>query len=562
MMESGIVDEEEGYWSDVVCDQLNTHAVNRGLLPRYVLPWKWMSTVADIEPIVIWGDRPRTFRRSMESSTGGDTDTTTKSELLLGGSDAPPLGGSSTTVEVKRTRAPGMLCPGQRMVAGLVRFDWIDVLFTFQSMTHYHSQIVADTGRPYSFPVTAKVSQLQGPFSSGRFCFFFDGIRVPFIKIEDSLFRAGVGLCMGLCLALQVRSLVADDGSIGGHGLSDGIYAALATLFGIVAGSSAVSLLYVALTMPYARRIENLLLCTVLSVLTALSTSFMGYAAAKQSPSTFAEVFLWVAALACVVLAVYSSIVIFSLIVAMTCPPLEETRYLERLANITLTIADHSEGWAVDMPAYSKYYPRNIKAVCQYLLPPRTAARLDPAAVESKLLVSLVPFDDEATVEFGVVEIKRALASGMLRRPIACLFAPSNSFLGYKSQNIDSKEHYGAIVHDFLVGEPLTKTCARSLARHITAVVDKHKANDRKAILCMTVIPPSTNTALVQNKDASVSAGSSSLSPRTTSSRGSSSVSTFVSSRSGGSSSTPYSGTSSSSSTRRGKRRDIEMSRR
>lgn len=107
-------------------------------------------------------------------------------------------------VDVVRCRKPGGFCRGQRLIAGLLRTDWLDLLFTYQSLTtfHAHSRNRTSPG-PSVIPCVAKNSQLSGPLSGGRAMFFFDGSRIPFIRIADCLYRLTVGVALGILLVLS-----------------------------------------------------------------------------------------------------------------------------------------------------------------------------------------------------------------------------------------------------------------------------------------------------------------------------------------------------------------------
>ena len=158
---------------------------------------------------------------------------------------AYPLAKNPQIVEVTRSRAPGGPCKGQRLVAGLLRTQWLDVLFTYQGLNRFHSQVNHDTGS-FSIPLIAKTSQLSGPIASGKNAFFYDGARIPFIRIGDFLYRILIGAFVGIALA------------------SEG-YKVDAAMFSFIALLSAAFLSYVA--GKSTRRLHPHSLCSYPSVL-------------------------------------------------------------------------------------------------------------------------------------------------------------------------------------------------------------------------------------------------------------------------------------------------------
>ena len=56
------------------------------------------------------------------------------------------------------------------------------------------------------------------------------------------------------------------------------------------------------------------------------ASSFVFYAVNKKDPSWIADIFLWLVAACCSLLAAYSCVVTFSVFSALFCPPLEESR--------------------------------------------------------------------------------------------------------------------------------------------------------------------------------------------------------------------------------------------
>lgn len=454
--EDGELEDEAGYWSDIHCDQLLTQPVNRSLF-KWFFPWRWVSTVGDIEPVNIC---PRAFARGADEENG---DLFPVNEFHRTHKESTyPLGKNPKPVDVMRTMPPSALCPGQRLIAGLMRTQWVDILFSYQALTKFHTYMADETGRDFAVPLTVKTCQLTGPVTGGANHFFYDGARVPFIRIGDTIFRLVIGVCMGLILASQSFKLdVAMFGSI---------------------GVLAVALLcYHFVGWPYARKLENWILAALLFSIATTSFAFTGYSISESEPSAFADVFLWLNAITSVLLALYACMVIFSVYSAIMCPPLEETRFLEKLANCNVAISDHDAGWVVDVPAYNKYGARDLKAQC--------------TMSGSKVHVSIYPSGEEATIEFDSHEMLQACQSGTLRPPVLCLFCPdSTSPLGYRCTNIYDKGSLHADVAGFLAMNKRTRNLADSVARNIAHQVEMRGARG-KAVVSLAIVPPMDDDA-------------------------------------------------------------------
>lgn len=151
--EDGELEDEAGYWSDMTCDQLLTQPVNRSLF-KWFFPWRWVSTVADVDPVNI---SPRMFSRGDEENEG----LYPVNEYSRAHKEGNyPLGKNPKTVDVFRTMMPSTFCPGQRLIAGLLRTSWLDVLFTYEGLTKFHTHIIKDSGRDFAVPLTVKTCQL------------------------------------------------------------------------------------------------------------------------------------------------------------------------------------------------------------------------------------------------------------------------------------------------------------------------------------------------------------------------------------------------------------------
>lgn len=244
MREDGSLEDESGYWTDVQSDQLLTQPVNRSLC-RGFFPFRWISTVADILPVTLSqanSTEPSFFPPATYNARHHET--------------TYSLAKNPQVVELVKSRAPGGPCNGQRLISGLLRTQWLDILFTYQAITTFHShvksqthtqktqtdigvptksssishtespalhthsrtcwqvqdrclseylcflQVNAETGQ-FTVPLIVKTSQLSGPLASGRHAFFYDGSRVPFIRIADFLYRILVGVCIGVALASE-----------------------------------------------------------------------------------------------------------------------------------------------------------------------------------------------------------------------------------------------------------------------------------------------------------------------------------------------------------------------
>lgn len=152
--EDGELDDEAGYWSDVICNQLLTQPVNRSLF-KWFFPWRWVSTVADVDPVNIC---PRMFTRGDEENGIVYAPNEYHRAHKEG---SYPLGKSPKTVDVYRTMRASSLCPGQRLISGLLRTSWLDVLFTYQGLTKFHSFMAEESRREFVVPLTVKTCQLS-----------------------------------------------------------------------------------------------------------------------------------------------------------------------------------------------------------------------------------------------------------------------------------------------------------------------------------------------------------------------------------------------------------------
>eukprot|EP00918_Siedleckia_nematoides_P042692 GHVU01093293.1.p1 GENE.GHVU01093293.1~~GHVU01093293.1.p1 ORF type:complete len:850 (+),score=166.08 GHVU01093293.1:130-2550(+) len=427
--EAGEILDETGYWSDASCDQLTTEPANRSLF-RWIFPWKWVSTVADIDPVVL--------------STGDATGAllTYKNSFNSPG-EAPnyPMGKTPQTVEVNQARSPGMCCPQQRLVAGLMRTSWLDILFTYQALTRFHASASDALGGEAVVPLTVKTCQLTGPLTGGRLCFFFDGVRLPFVRIAELVLRLLIGVCIGIALAS--KNHVAD-----------------AVAFGFIGGLGLAALIYVAVTCPFARTIENWLLGASMFVVSLSAFGLMGHAIADSKPSTVVDVLLWITIVVCSFLALYSLVITFSVFAAVTCPPLDETKLLSKMCNAELSIADHQAGWSVDTPAYSKYHLKDFKA--------------ELSASHGRYNVGVYPSPDVPTLEVGVEELVRACRTGSLKTPAMCAYVTSEkSRLGYRHINIYDPRGASGQLAQFLKEDPALAESASTIASNIASQVQQ-----------------------------------------------------------------------------------------
>eukprot|EP00914_Ancora_sagittata_P021487 GHVO01042516.1.p1 GENE.GHVO01042516.1~~GHVO01042516.1.p1 ORF type:complete len:1077 (+),score=123.27 GHVO01042516.1:40-3270(+) len=450
--EDGELEDESGYWSDVYCDQLNTQPVNRSLF-KQLFPWQWVSTVADIERVNI---SPNSLARNSDDiESMRSAHTLYPAKAFRDGTDYP-MGKNPKTVEAYRTRPPGVFCPGQRLVAGLLRTQWLDLLFTFEGLSRFHTE-VSKSGEFFVVPLTVKTCQLQGPITTGRYCFFFDGARVPFIRILDSLFKILIACFLGIALATKSNLLDAICHGAGGA-------VAFACLF------------YAATTSPYSRKIENILLALVLAAVGFSGTAFGITSILGERLNVLSDIFLWFTAIVCIVLATYSSIVTFSVFSAISCAPLEETRFLEKLANCSVTISDHADGWAVDVPAFNKYGARDVKAQCNII-------------GNGRVHVVMYPSGEEPSLEFDVDEVKQSCRTGALQHPAVVLYSPgTNTLLNYRHTNIVNRATVSQRVSSFLASDLITRSCADVVGRQVAAQMEVRGRD--KSVMVVTVVPP------------------------------------------------------------------------
>eukprot|EP01071_Lankesteria_metandrocarpae_P004664 Lankesteria_metandrocarpae@DN3649_c0_g1_i1.p1 len=444
-----------GYWTDAVCDQVATEPANRSIFSFF--EWKWTSAVGDIDPVqVAPGGRGE---YDDDANSMASSKTSLRHDQIYAGTQKYAMAKSPKSVEIYRTRAPGLCCPGQRLMVGLFPTQWLDLVMSYHAVTKFYAQAVRDQDDCY-IPLVVKTHQLQGPITAGRNAFFFDGVRVPFCKIADCIFRLAIGILMGVALA-------SSNFNVGG------------TMFLLICLLSATLGAFVARTSPYSRPLENYLYFSVLTVIALSSFSFMVYAYRGMEPSSFVDFFLWCASVVALVIAAYSYIVTFSLYSALLCPPLEESRFIETLSNCAVSIADHVEGWMVDVPGYSKYLPRSLKVQCNPLEDTKSAS------------VTVYSSSEEATLEFSVDAMRNACRTGTLPRPIVSLNAASPvDPLGYSHLNVYDRGKVSRLVNEFLSADPQTRNHAHEVARVVSRQLDSTSPTDKKSVMCLTLIPP------------------------------------------------------------------------
>lgn len=356
-------DSQSGYWVDVHPDQLVTQPVNRSLFSSF-FPFQWITTAADIKPVSI---AQALFSQEVYPPQEMKTSHVAPSY---------PHSNNPQIVEVINTRAPSCIIGGQRLICGLLRTRWLDVLFTYEGLTKFHSSSSEERG-PLSVPLLVKTSQLSGPVAAGPLAFFFDGTRVPFIRIADFLYRAILGICVGLVISNQNSRVMLSS----------------LTTIGVLSLFYAT---YITLIRPYSRGIENCLMG--LSVITISGTA-MGLAiAAGRGRTMGADFFLGMLLVCCVLLALYSCVVVFSIMSAICCPPLEESAFLEKLANCEVIITDDEREWTLSMPGYCKYSTRELRE----------------KATEDRVRITQFGTLEEVEMEFTVSEMRRACKTGEL----------------------------------------------------------------------------------------------------------------------------------------------------
>lgn len=453
LREDGELEDESGYWADAYNDQLLTQPVNRSLC-RGFFPYRWISTVADITPVAVTQLLPRNNGAVYPPDLYAKAN-----DSIMVSSKTPQI------VEVIKSRAPNGLCAGQRLVAGLLRSQWLDFLFTYEVLTKFHSLIDRHGEGNVSIPLVVKTSQLSGPITSGRQAFFFDGARIPFIRIADFVYKMIVGVLVGVALA------------------SEGHKADLAT-FTTLSVISTIFLVYVAYHRPYSRVKENWMVVFLLLTVTLSAASFATVAVIKNRQSIMADCCLWLVAICCVILAAYSCVVTFSLFSAIVCPPLEESRFLERMANCVVTVSDPYSRWYMDVPAYSKYPIKNMQARCT-----QTGRK--------RLHFTIHASRQDSSLELSVADVQKACATGELTLPSTTLFMfDPESELGYKYLQLTSSrthEHEAKIV-TFLKSyqEPFDDAVCCEIARRLMEHIG-HGRRQHDSILCITLILNKSN---------------------------------------------------------------------
>jgi len=451
--EDGILESNAGYWSDVVCDQMTTSPVNRSFFGK-LFNWRWIASVADIEPRNI---HPKILNVK-------NNDTFAPYDYYAGayhGSDVP-IGKIPQVVDIVRARTVGrvgQISPGHRLTAGLLRTNWIDLLMTYQSVVAVHDQVNMDTGRNVSMPLTVKTHQLAGPLTNGSNAYFYDGCRIPFARIGDNIFRVFLGLFVGLALASTRHSV-------------DSI------AFACICGLSSCAVAYLSYTRPYSRHLENWLSLCVVATIALTSFIFFILSFLRRNPVFFTNTIMIGITILCFALSIYAVIVIVSVVSAIMCPPLDETRFLEGLCNSVVTISNHSlsNPWAVDVPAHSKYNCRVLKASCS-------------SNSAGHVAVSMYPSGEEPSLEFSVQEITNACRTGQLPAPCLSLSAPcfEHSALGYRHVNIYDRNNILSEVTDFLRGDRATRGMANEVARQLYDQVTRNSRG--RTILLVTVVP-------------------------------------------------------------------------
>eukprot|EP00923_Selenidium_pygospionis_P007211 GHVN01012365.1.p1 GENE.GHVN01012365.1~~GHVN01012365.1.p1 ORF type:complete len:1002 (-),score=158.24 GHVN01012365.1:416-3421(-) len=440
MREQSEIHDESGYWLDAKCNQLNTEPTNRSIFPA-ILPWKWVSTVADIEEVTIKG----------EQGSGG---LLTHEEAFEEAGREPSynLGKSPQSVEVNKTRHPGTCCPQQRLVSGLLRTQWLDVLFTYQGLTKFHSSAVRSYGDNTVVPLTVKTCQLTGPIAGGRLFFFFDGARMPFIRVAEILFRYTIGIFMGITIASNTGWLDA-------------------VCFAVICLIALACLIYSAVSCPYTRTIDNWLLGSVLFAVTCSAAGFCIHSAMDSKLELLVDILLWLTIIVCIILALYSLAVTISVFAAVICPPMEETKLLERLCNCEVTIADHEANWGVEVPAYNKFASKDYKA------------QLNSPSGEN---VVVYPTGEEPHLEFSVEDMIRACRSNNLRTPLACVYVPSDTDpLKYRHTNIYERGALYSQLTNFLRQDASTVDAAHNVANNVSRQLQSVGNN----LAVVTIIP-------------------------------------------------------------------------
>lgn len=465
---------EAGFWADAECDQLYTEPTNRSFC-RTLFPWRWVSTVADIEPVSIMGSGarlPDTSAGSLASTQHEeeqDASDSGPSPFLEGfksygdvGGDICQVGKTPRNVEIRTTRAPSKLsCTGQKLVAGLFRSQWLDILFTYESLTNLCAY-AEKHGVRTQIPLTIKTHQLTGPLSGGYLCFYFNGIRIPFVRPGEFTFRVVLGLMLGAVLASSLSWVDA-------------------LCFFLVGVFATAAVFYSLASQPFCRRAENWLLTGMLATVALSAPGFMGLALAAR-PSFVLDMLLWLMMLFCMCLSLYSVFITFSIFSAVLCPPLEEFRFLERLCNIDLVLSDHLEGFKTETMAYNRHGTRDIMINCT------SHRKTDDLQIEA------FPSSEDATIELPVSDVIAACRSGHLPPPKVCLTVTSkHDPLGYIHLNLYDRMNVGSRVSSFIAQETNSALQLQQLTNFIQRQIDT-RLNDT-AVIALTVILPKLSSS-------------------------------------------------------------------
>lgn len=388
----GLSSSQAGRWADAISDQLITQPSNKSLFTA-IFPEQWVTTVGDILPLSLSANASSSSSYN-KSHTLSHTKEMKKHAHEKAGY---PLCSTPQFVSLVRCRSPpSLVCRAGDAAVGLLRTKWLDLLFTYTAITKLCS---AQGEENFSVPLIVKTSQLSGPLTDGVNGFFYDGTRAPFARIGDTLVRLLFGAALGVGLTLPV-----------GSGYKTGAFSVAACL-------ALAFNLYLTGTRPYTRKIESTF-SQLLYTLLALVSLSLAILTRKPQTATF-DVFTVLLLAVAGVLVLYALVVITASLSALCCPPMEETRFLQRLANAVVTVHDHSspsdkldshrirgcngsageQGWAVQVPAYSKYSLKQLQTK-------------NPNG--TRIVLAKVGSLDELQIDFTASEIKRSFKTGTL----------------------------------------------------------------------------------------------------------------------------------------------------
>lgn len=459
--------DEKGYFCDATCNQIATVSTERSCCSAFI-SHRWGTTVADIQPIEL--EQTLTERAVTARLLAA------KDEL----EDVAAQADGTAEVEVVATLRPGALCqPFYCEVGRCTNVAWLWAQLDAPALLRLHQEVDRKFN-DFATPLRVNVSQLQGPVTSGRLSFCFDGLHWPHLPPLELFSRILFGCLTAIAIALpQLRAP-----------------ALFASSF-----LSGVLFVFIFFHTPCVSIMENALL-----LLAYLGLALVAFVLSAYIAGVFSlQVCNWALAISVALVGVplftYVVLASLSLFVAASCPRVsEEEMESHSYNNVDLSLRGPHDAWLLVVPAKCTVpvsdvfvHTREMSGGSSHVFVTENVGKGQGARprLEFPVLDYLAPSDK--------LEVPRVVLIGPSQNR-------SEDFGGYRSETIYEDEDPRTVLADFLRRSTLAAEHVPGVSAEVLGLMNKHSRPNH--ILVVDLMEPPRQRQFTLEDDGYDSAGS------------------------------------------------------